>query len=125
MPPTCPGNSTAVTSDPSLDQTDPNSTPMTPAPMRTIFCGTSLRLRAPVDDTMRSSSMVIPGKGVTSDPVAIMTFLALMTSLTEPSGAITETSFWPFLQTLPNDSNVSYAARLWKEYILHSNMFLL
>lgn len=63
IPPTCPRNSTAVTLAPSLDQTDPyetdgtqllpcmlitllrdkrltNSTPMTPAPIKTRFLGT-------------------------------------------------------------------------------------
>ena len=44
------------TSVPNRDQTDPNSTPITPAPIRTIFLGTSFKLNAPVDDTILSSS---------------------------------------------------------------------
>ena len=102
MPPTWPKNSIAVTSDPRRLQTDPNSTPMTPAPIKTIFLGTSLRLRAPVEETIFSSSNSIPGKGVTSEPVAIIMFLALMTSLTAPSGPMTETSFCPEIFPWPS-----------------------
>ena len=39
--------------------------------MTTNFSGTFFKDKAPVDDTTVSSSMVIPGKGVTSKPVAI------------------------------------------------------
>jgi len=49
-----------LTSDPSLDQTDPSSTPMTPAPMMIIFSGTEASLSAPVDETMCSSSISTP-----------------------------------------------------------------
>lgn len=42
--------------------------------MRIIFCGTSFKLNAPVDETILSSSISIPGKGVTSEPVAIIMF---------------------------------------------------
>ena len=41
---------------PSLCQTDPSSTPMTPAPIRVRDLGMDFRDRAPVDDTIVSSS---------------------------------------------------------------------
>ncbi len=57
MPPTVGRNSTAVTFDPSRLQTDPNSRPMTPAPMRINLGGTALRESAPVEEIMVSSSI--------------------------------------------------------------------
>jgi hypothetical protein len=48
------------TSAPSLDQTDPSSTPMTPAPMMIILSGTLASFKAPVDETIVSSSMSTP-----------------------------------------------------------------
>ena len=39
----------------------------------------------------------MPGKGVTSEPVAIMMFLVLTTSATAPSGPRTETWFGPVI----------------------------
>ncbi|SGY19480.1 BQ5605_C014g07659 [Microbotryum silenes-dioicae] len=75
-PPMPPKNSTTSTLAPNRDQTEPISKPMTPAPMTTNFSGTFCRSRTPVDETICFSSISIPGKGVTSDPVAIMTFLA-------------------------------------------------
>ena len=55
-PPMLDRNSTHVTSAPSRDQTDPSSTPITPAPIRINFSGTFFSDRAPVDDTIVSSS---------------------------------------------------------------------
>lgn len=40
------------------------------------FLGTSCRSKAPVDETTLFSSISIPGNGVTSDPVAMIIFLA-------------------------------------------------
>ena len=59
MPPTWPKNSTAVTSDPSLDHTEPNSTPITPAPIIIIRFGTSFSDNAPVLEMIVSSSIYI------------------------------------------------------------------
>jgi hypothetical protein len=44
--------------------------------MTIIFSGTSWSESAPVDETICSSSMVMapPGKGATSEPVAMMMF---------------------------------------------------
>ena len=50
---------------------------MYPPPITTIFFGTSLSFSAPVEETILSSSISSPGSGVTSEPVAMMTFLAL------------------------------------------------
>lgn len=52
-----------------------SSKPITPAPMIIIFSGTAFNESAPVDETICSSSIWIPGNGVTSDPVAIIMFL--------------------------------------------------
>ena len=57
IPPTFGKNSTAVTFDPSLAQTDPSSSPMTPAPIRRSREGTLSSDRAPVDDIMVFSSI--------------------------------------------------------------------
>mmetsp|Transcript_30050 Transcript_30050/g.41882 ORF Transcript_30050/g.41882 Transcript_30050/m.41882 type:complete len:200 (+) Transcript_30050:820-1419(+) len=74
-------NSTTVTSEPRRPQTDPISRPMTPAPMTISFSGTLSNSRAPVEETIIFSSISIPGILATSDPVARMTFLALIVSV--------------------------------------------
>mmetsp|Transcript_47714 Transcript_47714/g.91169 ORF Transcript_47714/g.91169 Transcript_47714/m.91169 type:complete len:265 (+) Transcript_47714:758-1552(+) len=89
-PPMEPRNSTTVTLAPSRSHTEPSSRPMTPAPITTILPGTFLSDSAPVEDTMLSSSMVTPGKGVTSEPVASMTCFALSVFL-PPSASSTST----------------------------------
>mmetsp|Transcript_9991 Transcript_9991/g.20232 ORF Transcript_9991/g.20232 Transcript_9991/m.20232 type:complete len:267 (-) Transcript_9991:495-1295(-) len=91
-------NSMTSTSAPRRDQTLPSSRPMMPPPITAIFLGTSLSASAPVELTTFSSSMVTPGRGVTSEPVARMMFLpASLTS--SPSSPATVTSFAPV--TLP------------------------
>lgn len=50
-------NSTQVTCEPRRLQTDPNSKPMTPPPIRTIDLGTCFSERAPVELTTVSSSI--------------------------------------------------------------------
>lgn len=49
-------NSIAVTFAPSLCHTEPNSRPITPAPITTKCSGTFFKLKAPVDETIVSSS---------------------------------------------------------------------
>lgn len=49
-----------LTFAPNRCHTDPNSTPMTPAPITIRCSGTFLRDRAPVEDTIVSSSISIP-----------------------------------------------------------------
>ena len=87
-----PKNSTTVTCAPRRLHTLPISRPMIPPPMTTIFSGTSFKASAPVEETICSSSMVIepPGKGATSEPVAMMMFFA-STSVSPPSLSLTET----------------------------------
>eukprot|EP00732_Lithocolla_globosa_P003580 Lithocolla_globosa_v1_NODE_2942_length_1815_cov_36.972159.p2 type:complete len:120 gc:universal NODE_2942_length_1815_cov_36.972159:1017-1376(+) len=92
--------STTVTSAPSLDQTEPNSRPMTPPPITIIFFGTSLRDRAPVESTMVSWSTSKPGKGEGSEPVARMMFLAL-TACCPPDARSTFTPCPPVRDPLP------------------------
>mmetsp|Transcript_4794 Transcript_4794/g.30402 ORF Transcript_4794/g.30402 Transcript_4794/m.30402 type:complete len:213 (-) Transcript_4794:649-1287(-) len=72
--------SSTCTSAPSLPHTDPISNPMIPPPMITNFLGTCFRLSAPVDETIFSSSISTPGRGVTSEPVAMTMFFAFMIS---------------------------------------------
>ncbi|PAV58675.1 hypothetical protein WR25_10057 [Diploscapter pachys] len=87
IPPMWPRNSTAVTSAPSLCQTEP-------CKWRTN--SNESNERAPVDETIVSSSIVMPGKGVTSEPVAMRMFLAVMFSV-EPSFFFTETWLGPVI----------------------------
>ncbi len=91
-------NSITVTLAPSRDQTEPSSSPMTPAPITTICFGTLASSRAPVELTMRSSSTSTPGRGVDSEPVAIRMFLAARVS-SPPALSATLTS--PALGMLP------------------------
>ena len=83
-------NSTTVTSAPRRFHTEPSSSPMTPAPTTSNFFGTDVRAMAPVDDTICFSSTVTPGSGATSEPVAMMMFLAV-SSRVLPSASLTET----------------------------------
>jgi hypothetical protein len=69
-------NSTTVTSVPSLEYTYPNSIPITPPPITTIFLGTLSKDKAPVELTITFSSKGKPGKGEGSLPVAIIIFFA-------------------------------------------------
>lgn len=89
-PPIWPKNSTTVTSLPSLLHTDAISSPMIPPPMTTIFFGTSFKAMAPVLVMTFSSSMVRPGKGVLSLPVAMKMFLP-RTDVSPPSVRLTAT----------------------------------
>lgn len=89
-PPIWPKNSTTVTSEPSLLQTEPISKPMMPPPITTIFLGTSCMAIAPVEVMTFFSSMVRPGKGVASEPVATRMFLP-RTEVSPPSIKLTAT----------------------------------
>src|SRR6202035_4072726 len=83
-------NSTTSTSEPSRRQTEPSSSPITPAPTIKSRCGTLSSTRAPVDDTMRFSSMVTPRSLATSEPVAMT--IALVSSICVlPSAPLTST----------------------------------
>jgi len=117
-PPIWPKNSTTVTSDPNRDQTEPYidrsvycilpcilgnhtiSRPIMPPPMTTILFGTDSRAIAPVLVTTLFSSIVSPGNGVASLPVAIMIFFALSVC-SVPSIRLTWTSFSPEKAPVP------------------------
>ena len=66
-----------MTSEPSLDQTEPISKPIYPPPITANFFGTLLRDNAPVEEIIFCSSISMPGNETTSDPVAITIFLDL------------------------------------------------
>ena len=83
-------NSTTVTSAPSRRHTEPSSSPITPAPTTSSRCGTLASDSAPVEDTMRFSSIVMPLRRATSEPVAITIALASMVVVV-PSAAFTST----------------------------------
>ena len=78
-------NSTTVTSDPSRFQTEPSSSPITPAPITTSRFGTSAISSAPVEVTTLFSSTSTPGREAGSDPVAMTMFLAFRTPASGPS----------------------------------------
>ena len=99
-PPIWPRNSTTVTSAPNLDQTEPISRPMMPPPMTIIFLGTFSSAMAPVLVMTFFSSMVRPGNGVASLPVAIMMFLAKRVCSC-PSVRLTLISFGPEKAPVP------------------------
>ena len=89
-----------VTFEPSRAHTEPSSRPMTPPPTTTRLAGTLRNSSAPVDETITFSSIstLTPGMPATSDPVAMMMFLA-STSSALPSSPVTETL--PAAMTLP------------------------
>ena len=81
--------SITVTSDPNLDQTEPNSRPIYPPPTTTSLLGTSLNESASVDEIILLPVISTPGIDVGIDPVAITIFLASI-SLLSPSFKLIE-----------------------------------
>ena len=69
--------SITVTSAPNRRHTEPSSRPITPAPMTAKDFGTFDKERAPVEETIRFSSIITPLSGVTFATVAIMISVAL------------------------------------------------
>jgi hypothetical protein len=65
---------------------------MIPAPTTSSFWGTFARSSAPVDDTMRFSSMSMPLSRATSEPVAMTIFL-VSSVCALPLSSLTST--WP------------------------------
>src|SRR5438552_1995392 len=90
-------NSTTMTSEPSRRHTEPSSRPITPAPTISSLPGTLSSDSAPVDDTMRVSSISMPFSRAMSEPVAI-TMLLVSTTCDLPSA---ETSTLPVPRILP------------------------
>ncbi|MNI67103.1 hypothetical protein D3C73_1227140 [compost metagenome] len=79
-----------VTWLPRRRHTEPSSRPMTPAPITIRCLGTSGRAKAPVESMMRWLSIVTPGRGVGSEPVA-MTMSLACSAVSLPSSALTTT----------------------------------
>mmetsp|Transcript_6332 Transcript_6332/g.14006 ORF Transcript_6332/g.14006 Transcript_6332/m.14006 type:complete len:211 (+) Transcript_6332:135-767(+) len=100
-PPMLSMNSTTVTWEPRRDQTLPSSRPMTPPPITVSFSGSFSKDSAPVLDTICFSSSSMPGRLITSEPVASMMFFVAI-SCSPPSRSPTLTEFgpvkvpWPF-----------------------------
>jgi len=69
---------------------------MIPPPISVKFFGTVFNDKAPVDETINFSSILIPGTEITSEPVAIIIFFVLITSVL-PSRPVTVTSFGPVI----------------------------
>ena len=93
-------NSTTVTSAPSRRQTEPSSSPITPAPTTISFFGTLGRLKAPVEETTVFSSISTPGSFATSEPVAIT--IALVSRIVSAPSS-------PLTTTLPGRANGAFA----------------
>ncbi|MNK95769.1 hypothetical protein D3C87_1160230 [compost metagenome] len=93
-------NSTTVTCAPRRRHTEPSSSPITPAPMTTRCFGTSVSDRAPVESRMRLLSISTPGRGVGSEPVAMMMSLAL-NSVLPPAASVTLTLPGPSIRPQP------------------------
>ena len=83
-------NSTTVTCAPSRRHTEPSSSPITPAPTTSRCSGTLASASAPVDDTMRFSSISMPLSRATSEPVA-MTMDLVSSVCVLPSAPLTST----------------------------------
>jgi hypothetical protein len=93
-------NSTTVTFEPSRRQTEPSSSPITPAPITIRLLGTSGRASAPVESTIRFWSTVDAASGAGSEPVAMTMFLA-PSVVTAPSAAVTSTLPGPAIGRRP------------------------
>mmetsp|Transcript_14595 Transcript_14595/g.44568 ORF Transcript_14595/g.44568 Transcript_14595/m.44568 type:complete len:203 (+) Transcript_14595:809-1417(+) len=96
-------NSTTVTLEPSLFQTEPISRPITPAPITTSFSGTLSNSRAPVLSTMifPSLSTGTPGSLDGSEPDAITIFFAFRETVSEPSIGCIATSPAALISPVP------------------------
>ena len=68
------GTRPPVTSEPSRRQTEPSSSPITPAPTTTSRFGTLVELERAGRGDDRFSSIATPGSGATSEPVAMTMF---------------------------------------------------
>ena len=109
VPSTLSRYSTTVTLAPSRAQTDPSSSPMTPAPTTTSFPGTFSSSSAPVEETITfsSNSRSTPGMPATSEPVAMTTFFASI-SFVSPLSSVTATLPWPIRRPLPMKASILF-----------------
>ena len=81
------GTRPPCTSAPSRRHTEPSSRPITPAPITSRRLGTLGRASAPVEETIVSSSMSMPGSRATSEPVAMTMLLVSSCCLPPPASA--------------------------------------
>ena len=100
-------NSTTVTCAPSRRHTEPSSSPITPAPTTSSFSGTLPSASAPVDDTMRFSSISMPLSRVTSEPVAMTMFLVSSVCVL-PSAPLTSTLPGPAMRPTPRTASTLF-----------------
>ena len=81
-----------ITSEPNLAQTEPNSRPITPAPITPRRFGTSSISSAPVESRIKSLSTGATGIEMGREPEASITFWASMRD-TDPSLSVNSTFF--------------------------------
>ena len=82
--------SNTTTSEPRRRHTEPNSKPITPAPMTPRRLGTSGNFNAPVESTIKSSSTGATGILTGTEPVARITYFGSKTC-TSPSNGVNST----------------------------------
>jgi hypothetical protein len=82
--------SSTVTLAPRRRHTEPISRPITPAPITPSLAGTASMASAPVFDRMIFSSNGAPGSSRAFEPVATITFLAVIVSVVVPDTLIGE-----------------------------------
>ena len=82
--------SSRTTSEPKRFQTEPNSKPITPAPITPKRLGTSPISRAPVESRIKSPSTLATGMAIGSEPEAKITLSASITDTT-PSLSVSST----------------------------------
>ena len=80
---------------------------MTPAPTTSSRSGTLSSTSAPVDDTMRCSSMSMPGSRATSEPVA-MTIALVSSVCVLPSAAFTSTLPGAAMRPTPSNGSILF-----------------
>ena len=103
-------NSTTRTSLPSRRQTEPSSSPITPAPTTSSRFGTLGSVSAPVEETTVRSSMAMPGSLATSEPVA-MTMLLASSRCLSPLSRLTPTLPTPRTVAVPWKASILFFLR--------------
>ena len=100
-------NSTTVTSAPSRRQTEPSSSPITPAPTTISVFGGLASASAPVEETIVFSSISTPGSRATSEPVA-MTIALASSVVSSPSSAFDDTLPGAAIRPRPRSQSILF-----------------
>ena len=100
-------NSTTVTLAPSRCQTEPSSSPMTPAPITSRCFGTCPSDSTPVEVTIFSSSISMPGRFAETEPVAMTMFLVSMVCV-GPLPGVTSTLPGPTIEPTPRKAVILF-----------------